>query len=60
MKIDPDLRQRKIDEWNSPIWWPIGVFVLLLALAIWPSYVALKRRERQTAFVPPARKEQQS
>ncbi|CAB3846176.1 hypothetical protein LMG26684_01839 [Achromobacter mucicolens] len=60
MKIDPALRQQKIDEWNSPIWWPIGVFILLLALAIWPSYVALKRRERQTAFVPPERKEHQS
>jgi len=60
MKVDPALRQQKIDEWNSPIWWPVGVFILLLALAIWPSYVALKRRERQTAFVPPERKEHQS
>ena len=33
---------------------------LLLALAIWPSYVALKRRERQTAFVPSQGKEHQS
>jgi hypothetical protein len=60
MKLDPVLRERKIDEWNSPIWWPIGVLILLLALAIWPSYIALKRRERQTAFGPAVRKEHQS
>lgn len=60
LKLDPALRQQKIDEWNFPRWWPIGLFVLLLALAIWPSYVALKRRERQTAFGPGARKEHQS
>jgi uncharacterized membrane protein YukC len=60
MKIDPVLRQQKIDEWNYPRWWPIGLFALLLALAIWPSYVALKRRERQTAFAPALGKEHQS
>ncbi len=60
LKIDPVLRQQKIDEWNYPKWWPIGLFALLLALAIWPSYVALKRRERQTAFVPSQGKEHQS
>lgn len=42
-----------------PIWWPLGVFALLLALAVWPSYRALKRRERQTAFAQAARKEHQ-
>jgi len=60
MKIDPALRQSKIDEWNSPIWWPLGLFALLIALAIWPSYLALKRRERQTAFGHGPRKEHQS
>jgi hypothetical protein len=60
MKIDPALRERKIDEWNSPIWWPVGLFALLIALAIWPSYLALKRRERQTAFGHGPRKEHQS
>ena len=32
------------------------MFALLLALAVWPSYRALKRRERQTAFAQAARK----
>ncbi|MDM9558214.1 ABC transporter substrate-binding protein [Bordetella petrii] len=62
VKIDPALRVRKVHEWNTPLWWPLGVLAVLLALAIWPSYVALKRRERQTAFGPgaaPARSKEQ-
>lgn len=50
IKIDPALRVSKIDEWNTPRWWPLWLLVIVVALAIWPSYVALKRRERQTAF----------
>lgn len=50
MKIDPALRAKKVNEWNSPLWWPLGAFALFLALIIWPSYRALKARERQTAF----------
>ncbi|MBO9354690.1 peptide ABC transporter substrate-binding protein [Bordetella petrii] len=50
VKVDPALRVRKVHEWNSPLWWPLALLVLVVALAIWPSYVALKRRERQTAF----------
>lgn len=50
MKLDPLLRERKVTEWNAPLWWPPVVFVLLLLLAILPSYLALRRRERQTAF----------
>lgn len=60
VKVDPALRVSKVHEWNTPVWWPLGLLALVLGLAIWPSYVALKRRERQTAFgaapgaVPPA------
>lgn len=50
LKVDPALRVSKVKEWNVPRWWPLGLLVLVLVLAIWPSYVALKRRERQTAF----------
>lgn len=60
MKIDPALRGRKIGQWNAPLWWPLGLLALLLALVIWPSYVGLKQRERQTAFVQADRKEHQS
>lgn len=50
LKVDPALRVTKVDEWNPPRWWPLGLVVLVLVLAVWPSYIALKRRERQTAF----------
>ena len=50
MKIDPVLRAQKIQEWNPPVWWPLGLLALLLGLAIWPAWVALRRQDRQTAF----------
>ncbi|AZY49898.1 peptide ABC transporter substrate-binding protein [Bordetella avium] len=50
MKIDPDLRVRKTNEWNPPRWWPLGIVLLLIVLAVIPSYLVLRRRERQTAF----------
>jgi len=63
VKVDPALRVAKVHEWNTPLWWPLALLAVLLALAIWPSYVALKRRERQTAFgagaAPAQPKEQQ-
>ncbi|CAP43734.1 ABC transporter substrate-binding protein [Bordetella petrii] len=55
VKVDPALRVRKVHEWNTPRWWPLLLLAAVLALAIWPSYVALKRRERQTAFGAGAR-----
>ena len=50
VKVDPPLRVSKVKEWNAPRWWPLGLLVLALVVVIWPSFVALKRRERQTAF----------
>lgn len=49
-KVDPPLRVEKVKEWNPPRWWPLVLLAVVLVLAVWPSYVALKRRERQTAF----------
>lgn len=50
MKVDPALRVQKTNQWNQPRWWPLGLVLLLVLLAIIPSYITLKRRERQTAF----------
>jgi hypothetical protein len=50
MKIDSNLRAQKIDEWNPPVWWPLGLLCALLGLAIWPAWRALRRQDRQTAF----------
>ncbi|VFR33959.1 ABC transporter substrate-binding protein [Orrella dioscoreae] len=58
MKVDPALRAQRTAEWNSPVWWPLPLLALLLALAIWPAWRTLKRRERQTAFGDAAGRQQ--
>ncbi len=50
MKIDAALRTQKIKEWNKPVWWPLGWLALLLGLAVWPAWRALRRQDMQTAF----------
>jgi ABC-type transport system substrate-binding protein len=52
MKIDPVLRARKIAEWNKPVWWPVALLVLLLALGVLPAVRMLRRREGATAIHP--------
>ncbi len=50
MKVDPVLREQKIREWNPPVWWPIGLLILLLGLVIWPAWRAIRKQDQQTAF----------
>lgn len=50
MKIDPELRAKKIAEWNPPIWWPLGALIALLAAFVWPAWRVLRRQERLNAF----------
>jgi ABC-type transport system substrate-binding protein len=49
LRLDPELRARKLAEWNRPVWWPIPLLALLLAVAIVPAWFAYRRRERETA-----------
>jgi len=55
MKIDTQLRAKKIAEWNPPIWWPVGLLFALLAVIIWPAWRVLRRQDKQTAFGDPAK-----
>jgi ABC-type transport system substrate-binding protein len=50
MKIDSELRAKKIAEWNPPIWWPLGALIALLAAVVWPAWRVLRRQERLNAF----------
>ncbi len=50
LSIDPQARAQSVAAWNSPVWWPLPLLALLLGLALWPAWRALRRRERQTAF----------
>jgi ABC-type transport system substrate-binding protein len=49
LRLDPELRARKIAEWNKPVWWPIPLISLVLVAAIVPAWFAWRRRERETA-----------
>jgi oligopeptide transport system substrate-binding protein len=48
-RIDPELRERKREEWNHPIAWPLGVILAVLLLASAPAYLSYRRRERMAA-----------
>ncbi len=49
LRLDPALRERKLAEWNKPIWWPIPLLALLLVGAVVPAWLGWRRRERATA-----------
>ena len=50
LKIDPELRAKKIAEWNPPVLWPLGFLLALLAVLVWPAWRMLRRQERLNAF----------
>jgi ABC-type transport system substrate-binding protein len=54
MKIDSDLRSKKIAEWNPPVWWPLLVLFGLLGLLILPAWRALRAQAQQNAMGDPA------
>ena len=41
LRLDPELRARKIAEWNRPVWWPVPLIALVLVAAIVPAWFAL-------------------
>ena len=49
LRLDPELRTRKIAEWNQPIWWPMPLILLLLVVVVVPAWFAWHRREQETA-----------
>jgi hypothetical protein len=49
-RIDPVLRQQLRRAWNQPIFWPLGLAILLLLLVITPAWWLLRQRERKAAL----------
>jgi len=49
-RIDADLRARKIEEWNPPVWWPLWIVLALIAAGAYPAWRTVRRRERSTAL----------
>ncbi|MGE4124676.1 MAG: ABC transporter substrate-binding protein [Pusillimonas sp.] len=50
LKIDPQQRAQSVARWNTPLWWPLWVLLGLVAVAIYPAWRVVQRRERKTAL----------
>lgn len=48
-RIDPTDRAAARREWNSPVLWPFGLGLVVLALAVIPAIVGYRRRESRAA-----------
>lgn len=49
-RVDPALREKKIELWNPPVWWPLWLMLALAGLGVYPAYRVIKRRERASAL----------
>ena len=47
--IDVGVRGAARRAWNDPVVWPLGLGLLVLALAIVPAMIGYRRRERRAA-----------
>ncbi|MBP8215837.1 MAG: peptide ABC transporter substrate-binding protein, partial [Propionivibrio sp.] len=48
-RIDVAEREKRRQEWNAPVLWPLVLMAMVLAAAIIPAVAAYRRRERGTA-----------
>jgi ABC-type transport system substrate-binding protein len=48
-RIDTAERAAARQQWNRPVFWPLGVAVVLLMLAVVPGFLGYRRRERRAA-----------
>lgn len=46
-RLDPDRRQRRREEWNQPVLWPLWLGASLLTLAVIPAIFSYHRRQRR-------------
>ena len=54
LRLEPELRAGKIQQWNRPVWWPLWTAAALALLAAWVVWRAARRREKQTGLARPA------
>ena len=45
-RVNPELREQKRQEWNQPVLWPIGWFLIICILGFIPAIRAFRSRER--------------
>ncbi len=47
--LDPDMRERRREEWNVPVLWPLAAILAALLLGSLPAFLGYRRRERMAA-----------
>ncbi len=47
-RIDGEQRRKMRHKWNRPIFWPIGLFGLLILSLLIPAWLTYRKRERET------------
>jgi len=45
LRLDPDLRAQKQQEWNQPVTWPLFAAALLVLSLVLPGIIAYRRRQ---------------
>ena len=45
-RLNPELREIRREQWNTPIWWPVAVALALFLLASAPAIYTVWKRER--------------
>lgn len=47
-RLDTALRQKKQQEWNQPVIWPLVVLLIIILIVIIPGYRSFKQRQTRT------------
>ncbi len=51
-RLDIAERERRRQEWNAPVLWPLGLCAALLGFLAWPAVIAYRRREQRRGVDP--------
>jgi hypothetical protein len=49
LRLDPALRAVRVEQWNRPVLWPLGLLAGALLALLWAARQSWRRRERATA-----------
>ena len=52
LRIDAAQRERLVQQWNRPNWWPVLALPLLMLLIAWPAWRAWQRRQQARGLRP--------